>query len=42
MIVGVNLWLEAGVCNGSIGHIVDIIYHEGEKSPQNQPACILV
>jgi len=25
-----NLWLEVGLCNGAMGHVIDIIYAENQ------------
>ena len=36
-----NLWQQAGLCNGSVGHIEDFLYVEGQKPP-NLPITVLV
>lgn len=36
-----NLWQEVGLCNGSIGYVVDIIYLPGQK-PTDLPSFVLV
>ena len=36
-----NLWPAAGLCNGSTGHVVDIIYKEGHEPPY-LPIAIIV
>lgn len=36
-----NLWTEKGLCNGSMGVVKDVIYHEGD-SPPNLPLAVVV
>ncbi|KAE8745030.1 hypothetical protein FOCC_FOCC008342 [Frankliniella occidentalis] len=37
-----NAWTENSLVNGAMGTVVDIVYREGEKSPDNMPAVILI
>lgn len=37
-----NLWTERGLVNGAIGVVEDIVFHENERPPENQPAYVLV
>ena len=41
MILTHNIGLSSGLCNGSIGKIVDIVYEEGDSTP-SLPKCIIV
>ena len=36
-----NLWTEKGLCNGSMGTVLDIIYKEGDNPPA-LPIAVLV
>ena len=36
-----NIWQINGLCNGSTGHMVDIIY-SNQKSPPGLPDCFIV
>ena len=36
-----NLWTEKGLCNGSMGTILDIIYKQGDKPPA-LPVAIMI
>ena len=35
-----NLWTEIGLCNGSMGTVIDIIYKEGQ-CPPSLPICVI-
>jgi len=36
-----NLWIQKGLCNGSMGYVTDIVYKEQHKPP-SLPICIIV
>ncbi|KAE8739231.1 hypothetical protein FOCC_FOCC015271 [Frankliniella occidentalis] len=37
-----NLWLRAGLVNGALGTVVDVIYHHDKAPPEDPPAVIMV
>jgi hypothetical protein len=42
VVLRANLWVRAGLVNGSIGTLVDIVYDAGKTSPQDLPASLIV
>lgn len=33
VVLTMNLWTDVGLCNGSLGTVIDFIYSEGQKPP---------
>lgn len=36
-----NIWTEAGLCNGALGTLIDFVYAEGQQPP-SLPICVIV
>lgn len=41
VILTMNLWTDVGLCNGSLGTVIDFIYSEGQQPP-SLPISVLV
>jgi hypothetical protein len=37
-----NMWVNMGLVNGAMGTVVDLLYEEGQQSPDNPPAIVMV
>lgn len=42
VVLRANVWVKAGLVNGSTGSIIDIVYDVGLKSPSDLPATVIV
>jgi ATP-dependent DNA helicase PIF1 len=42
VVVKSNLWVEAGLVNGTLGTVVDIVYAIGKSSPKDLPDVVMV
>lgn len=42
VVLRANLWVKAGLVNGSLGTVVDIVYEVGKSTPYHLPVVIMV